>query len=123
MEIILDTNFIIECIKEKIEFSCLEDFGTLIIPEEVIEELKTMANEETLKNRSLAILAIQIIEKNKEKLKFLSLHTGYVDAGITEYVKHNKNTAVATLDKGLKSRVRGHAKILIIQARKKVMLE
>ena len=70
-------------------------------------------------------LALQIIEKNKEKFKFIELNSNYVDGGILKYIENNKDEkfVVATIDKGLKRNLKKMAKLLIIRAKKKIALE
>ena len=124
MEVILDTSFILTCIKEKIDFLEAEDYGELVLPMQVLEELDRFQDKGELKEREQAKLALDIIEKNKGKFKVVDLEKKFVDAGIKSYVKGKKGKIiVASLDAELKRELRGKARILTIRARKKLMLE
>ena len=120
MEVILDTNFIMTCLKEKIDFTDAEKFGRVVIPEQVIDELEKKSKEGKVKDRDNAKLALDIIKK--KKLEIIKLERKFVDAGIKRYVSDSQDIIVATLDKELKKAVKGKAKILTIRARKKLML-
>lgn len=114
MKILLDTNFIITSVKQKLDFQekILELGAEIVIPEEVIEELKKISEkkDEKGKDKDSAKLALEIIKKNNfQKIK---LNNSNVDNGIVDYAKKN-NIIVATLDKELKKRTGG--KILVIK--------
>ncbi len=118
MEIILDTNFILECVKNKIDLLEVGEFGELVLPEQVLIELKNLA-EGKGREKEQARLALAIIEQNKHNFRMIILEKKFVDAGIIRYVK-GKKVIVATLDKGLKSALKGRVRILVIRARKKL---
>jgi len=120
MKILLDTNFILTCIKQKIDFANLaeERFTEKIewvIPLEVVEELnKIKENKGKTEDKNAADLALQIISQLKsEKIK---LNNKKVDDGLVNYLYKNKSVILATLDRGLKKRVK--SKILIIRGKK-----
>ena len=120
MKIILDTNFILSCIVHKVDFLETEKFGELLIPIQVVDELKRKSEEGRGKDRDNACLALEIIRKNKSRLEKIKLEKKFVDAGINRYAEKNKNIAVATLDKELKRRLKGKARILTLKAKKKI---
>ena len=120
MEVILDTSFIMSCLKEKIDFLEAESYGKLVLPIQVLEELDTL-QEKLGKDKEQAKLAMDIIESNKDKFKVVDLKKKYVDSGIKDYAK-GKEVIVASLDKELKNSLKGKAKILTIRARKKLEL-
>jgi len=122
MEVILDTSFILTCLKEKIDFLEAEDYGELVLPMQVLEELDIFQDKGELKEREQAKLALDIIEKNKGKFKVVGLEKKFVDAGIKIYVK-GKKVIVASLDAELKRELKGKARILTIRARKKLALD
>ena len=124
MKILLDTSFILTCLKEKIDFLNAEEFGELILPVQTINELKKVERKAG-KERILANLALQIIEKNKEKFEFIELSSNYVDEGILKCIENNKDEkfVVATVDKGLKRKLKKMVRLLIIRAKKKLELE
>jgi len=122
MNILLDTNFILECVKNKIDLDDLKIYGNLFLPIEVYSELQNILldKRQKEKNKAIAKLALQILDK--KNLKTISLEIDKVDDGIINYVRRNDNIIVATLDKELKSRLEGIAKILTIRNKKKIIL-
>lgn len=109
MKILLDTNFIVTCIKEKIDFlSQIKDyFGEdveFIIPEEIINELSELSLRKGEKeiNKNSAKIGLSLIETFEYKT--LKLNNNNVDQGIIDYIK-NKDINLATIDKKLASRV------------------
>jgi len=118
MELILDTSFILTCLKEGIDFLEAEEFGSLVLPLQVIEEIDKV-KEKPGKEGELADLALDIIEKNKNKFKIVDLGKKFADAGIKRYVK-GKKVVVATIDRELKRELRGRVSFLVIRARKKL---
>ena len=118
MKIILDTNFLITCAKQKIDFPSLADelFTEKLewlLPIEVEEELKQIAERQGEKttDKESAELALQLT-KDFDKVP---LGTDTVDNGIVRYAKNNK-TIIATMDKNLKKRFDN--KILIVRGKK-----
>ena len=65
MKILLDTNFILECVKNKIDMSDLEIYGGIIIPSQVYLELKGIIKDKRQKSKDKEIsrLALDILEK------------------------------------------------------------
>ena len=122
MNILLDTNFILECVKNKIDLDDLKIYGNLFLPIEVYSELQNILldKRQKEKNKAIAKLALQILDR--KNLKTISLEIDKVDDGIINYVRRNDNIIVATLDKELKSRLEGIAKILTIRNKKKIVL-
>jgi len=119
MDVLLDTNFILSCVKEKVDFLNADEFGTLILPEEVEIEIMKVEKEGTKKDREAASLALKIIEKNIGKIKMIELDNKDVDSGIVNYVRKNK-IIVATLDKELRERIKGKAEILGIKGKSQI---
>ena len=123
MKILLDTSFILSCAKEKADFLEAENYGDLLLPEEVIEELENLAKKaEKRKDRDASCLALDIISKNGKKFNFIKLEDSYVDSGIIKFAEKNKDIIVATIDKQLKKELKGKAKILSLRAGKKLFL-
>ena len=120
-KVILDTSFILSCVKEKKDFIQAEDYGEFLLPELVVKELKKKAEEGKGKEREVAELALEIIRKNKKKFRFIKLEKGYVDAGILKYAQDKERIIVATLDRDLKRKLKGKARILTLRARKKLV--
>lgn len=118
MEVLLDTSFILDCLREKFDFTLAEEYGTMLLAKEVILELEKLAAGRN-PNSNLAKLALKIIDKNKNKFKIIELGNRYVDAGILSYIK-DKGVLVATMDSGLKKQLK---KKLVLRARKKLWVE
>lgn len=129
-EIIIDTNFIITCIKEKIEIqnSLEELFGKykMIVANEVIDELKKISDDKKVKksDRELAQISIKVLDNFSDKINF---NTPDVDKGIIEYVKDKNNLYVATLDRELIKRLKKkntNVKILkLVKSKKKIIIK
>lgn len=109
-KILLDTNFIISCIKQKIDFfEELYLMGIIIIiPEEVIKELKKLKRES----------ALNLLENVKDKFKTISLKGKNVDNAIINFAKENPDLIIATLDKGIQKKIRN--KKMVIRDRRKL---
>ena len=121
MKILLDTNFILACVRQKIDFVSLADemFDEeveWVVPMEVEGELKDLAGRrgEKIEDGDAARVGLQLV-KNFDKVP---LGMKNVDAGIVRYAKNNK-VVVATLDRELKEKLKGN-KILTIRAGKKL---
>jgi len=107
--ILLDTNFILTCIKQKIDFFEELIGNQILIPEQVINEIKRLDN-------SNSKLALQILDK--KPFKKINLGRGHVDKKIVQYVKDNPNIIVATLDKEIQNKI--NTKKLIIRGKKRL---
>ncbi len=106
-EVVIDTNFILTCVKEKIDFvSELELMGLKSsIPEQVLAELvKIVMSKKKLKDRKLAENAINLLEKRK--FRTVVLRDKDVDKGLIKYVKEN-DCMIATLDREIKKKLKG----------------
>lgn len=109
-QILLDTNFIITCIKQKIDF--FEDISLmgipLIIPEEVIGELKKLKETSALK----------LLKIEEEKFKKISLKGKNVDNAIINYAKENPEIIIATLDQEVQKKIKNRK--IVIRGKKKL---
>jgi len=105
---LLDTNFIITCIKQKIDFfEELRFMGfEIIIPDRVIDELKKLKQT----------LALKLLEKNN--FKKIILIGKDVDNSIINYAKKNPEIIIATLDKELSNKLKNRK--IIIRGKKKL---
>lgn len=116
---ILDTNFILSCIRNKIDFSeQIELMGMqILIPEEVIEELHKLTNShQKLHFKEDAKLALRLFEKSK--FKKIRLNTKNVDKGIIRFAKESPDIIVSTLDREIKTKIKNPK--LIIRGKKKL---
>jgi len=119
---ILDTNFILTCVKQKIDFfEKIPQMGVqIIIPKQVIEEIKRVANStKKLHHRDDAKLATVILEKNK--FEEVDLNENYVDKGLLKFVEKNPKVIIATLDKKLKDKIKNSK--LIVRGKKKLEVQ
>lgn len=121
MEAILDTNFIISCIRGKIDFiSQLEEEGfKVILPREVMQELKDIKRRtgESHYDRSSIELALQMFERSK--IRKMALGNNKVD---DQLVKLGVAGAyIATLDKEILHKIPN--RITINSSAKKIMVE
>ncbi|MBM3230465.1 hypothetical protein FJZ22_02305 [Candidatus Pacearchaeota archaeon] len=100
MEAILDTNFILACLRRNISFlDELEAQGFKpILAHEVFEELKDLRQTATLSDRVALDLAFALFEKRKVHKMTLGHHK--VDEGLI--IKGKKGAYIATLDAGIR---------------------
>ena len=110
-QILLDTNFILTCIKQKIDFfEELEFMGLeILIPKQVIKELKGLKIKE-------AKLALRLLEKNIFEEN--DIGRGHVDKRIKLFADKNSEVLIATLDKELQKKLKN--KKIIIRGKKKL---
>jgi len=111
--VVLDTNFILNCAKQKIDF--FEDIKLMplkiLIPKQAIVEIKGIA-----KSKDEAKLALELLKNNQ--FKEIDLKTKNVDQGIINLARKDKNIVVATLDKELKGKIKNPK--LIIREKKRL---
>lgn len=126
MKILLDTNFILTCAKQKIDFDAIMNGRTSeevkwIVPEEVLKELRGLkrGGKIKIKERNAVSIGIEIVTKLGVKVVKLSNTGDDVDTKIVNYLR-GKNIILATLDKNLKSRVKN--RILTIRNKKNMTL-
>lgn len=103
MKVILDTNFILTCIKERIDFlSQLEEQGfTILIPREVLQEMKDIRYKVSHDKRIAIDVAIKIFED--KRVKHISLGSRSVDDGLIKAGKEGHY--IATLDRAIKREI------------------
>lgn len=108
---LLDTNFILTCVKQKIDF--FEDIKLMgiqiIIPQEVVAEIERLKTPE-------AKTALALLQKNK--FKKIEINKGHVDKKIISYLKDKPKIILATLDKELQSKVSNPK--MIVRERKRL---
>ena len=117
--IALDTNFLMCCVKQKIDFIqeleriCNFTYN-IIIPESVLEELKNIADKGTGKEKEIANITLDLIKnlilKNKIKIKKITERNA--DSSLLKLDR--KNYIIATLDKELRKKLK-NAKVLGIK--------
>lgn len=119
MEAILDSNFIISCIKRKIDFiSQLEEKGfRILIPREVLQELKDLRLKVPHDDRIAIDTAFQIV--NSKKIEKTKLGEGKIDERLIERGK--VGAYVATLDNAIRRQIPN--KVIINNARNSIEIE
>ena len=111
--VLLDTNIILTCIKQKIDFfDDLEFMGMkILIPKQVIKEIEKLTkSKQKLRFREDAKLALKILEKND--FQKVDIGKGHVDKRIKLFADEHPEMLVATLDKGLQEKLK-NSKIII----------
>lgn len=118
-KVLLDTNFILSCIREKVDiFDKMECLGYVVmIPTIVIDELKRISlGNKSSKLRSEAEFALRVLKSEKyEEVKAVGR---YADIGIINYLKKNPSIAVATLDREIKKSVKNPK--IVLRARQRL---
>ena len=122
MKIFLDTNFILTCVKQKIDFdnitnNLVDEPIEWIVPQEVLNELGNLKDKKNIKvkDKNAAKLSFEILQTINPKIITLRGENPNVDIKIVNYIS-GKQIILATLDKDLKNRVDN--KILTIRNKK-----
>ncbi|MEI6731993.1 MAG: hypothetical protein WCK90_04930 [archaeon] len=103
MEVLLDSSFIISCVRKKIDFmDSLAQLGfRIILPREVFQELRDLRTEVSREDRIAIDLALLMIEtKGVKKMK---LGGKTVDDGLI--TRGRQGAYIATLDNGIKKMI------------------
>ena len=110
MEILLDTNFILTCAKQKIDFSeiaesIIDENIEWIVPQQVLNELGNIKDrkESSGKDKEAAKLSFELLKHLNPKIVELKKNPN-VDIAIVNYILDTQ-IVLATLDKGLKERI------------------
>lgn len=126
MEILLDTNFVLTCVLQKIDFVELSEemFNEKIewiLPKQVINELEKIEKDKRQKKqfRDGAKLSLEILDTINFKIINLNKNPN-IDIAIKDYI-FDKPIILATNDKNLKKRVKN--RILSIRGTKSLILE
>jgi len=118
-KVLLDTNFILTCIKQKIDFfEELELKGfQILIPKQVIGEIKKITNsKKKLHFREDANLALKFLEKNS--FKEIDIKNRNVDKGLINFAKENMDIIIASLDREIKNKIQNPK--LVIRGKKRL---
>jgi len=118
-KVILDTSFIISCVRNKIDFvEKIMLMGLkILIPMQVLEELqKVSVSDKKYYIKNSAKLALRIISKNK--FENIDLGKGHVDKKLINYLEKEKDIILASLDNELKKSVKN--KKIIIRGKKEL---
>lgn len=122
-KVILDTNFIMTCIRQKIDFfEELKFMGLqILIPKQVKNELEKVAkSKKKLRFRNEAELALRMMESHSHFEVDLKEHNKKrgVDKLLTDYANKNKSVMLATLDKELRDNTENNN--VVIRDKKKL---
>ena len=126
MKILIDTNFVLTCAKNKIDFPSLaneiiDQKIKWIVPQDVLNELGNIKDKKGTKekDKAAAKLSFLILADLNPEIINLPGKNPNVDIKIVNYVI-DKDIVLATLDKNLKSRVKN--KILTIRGKNNLEL-
>ena len=140
MKIILDTNFLVYCAKNKLDYKeeieyLIKEGFELVVPEQVIEELKMISKKPKIKNsgflklrnpkfkkttgrdRDAANLALQLLNFNK--VKIVKTQGKNVDDAIINLANEDKKNIVCTLDREMRHIL---GRVILINKFKRLML-
>ncbi|PIO08720.1 hypothetical protein COU59_00395 [Candidatus Pacearchaeota archaeon CG10_big_fil_rev_8_21_14_0_10_34_12] len=114
---LLDSSFIITCVKQKIDF--FEDLTMLglriLIPQQVTAEIKKLSSRD-----ENAKLTLKVLENEKESFERLNLekYGKTTDKKIINFANENRDVLVATLDKDIKQKIENGK--IVIRGKKKI---
>ena len=121
MKVLLDTNFILTCVKQKIDF--FEEIKLMgfeiLIPRQVINELEILKGKKKPFN-NYAMLSLKLLKNERGFVEFRKVDLGNnkTDVGIIKFADKNQNVIIATLDNGIQNKIKN--KKLIIRGKKKL---
>ena len=115
---VLDTNFILSCVRKKIDFFVdIPQIGMkIIIPLQVMDEIRKFSRQARGTLKEEAKLALMILEN--QKFKRVDLYNRNVDNGIIKLANDNPNYIVATLDRAIKVKTKNQN--LVIRGEKEL---
>ena len=122
MKILLDTNFLVYCAKQKIDYineinNLVRGKYELIIITPVIQELKNlMQTAKKYSDKEAAKLALQLIKLNKLKILKVEKNT-YVDRILVDLINKSPKNILATIDFDLARQV---PESIIIRGKRKL---
>ncbi len=112
-QVLLDTNFIISCARQKIDFFHeipLMGFE-ILIPRQVFDEIEKLSkSRKSATLREEADLALKIMNRNK--FTIIKLRRNDVDRAIIEFANDNRDVIIATLDKELQNKIKNQKMII-----------
>ena len=124
VQVILDTNFLVYCAENKVDYArgimeIMNEGYELVVPEQVLAELKGLyENSKKLSDRSAAWLALKLLEHNK--VKIVKAKGKYADEAVLGLVR--LGSIVATLDLELRKKLR-NTRVIVIKGAKKIAFE
>ncbi len=126
MLIILDTNFLIYCAKNRLDYAeeignlVNEDFD-LVVPLQVVNELTKLRDDKFKKvngkDKTAAGIAIKLLTHNK--VKIINIEGKTVDQAIVDLANSDVKNIVCTLDRGMRHNL---PRVILINRFKKLMI-
>jgi hypothetical protein len=120
LKILLDTNFLLDFLRYKLDFSVFQDLEEsveLFITSETLREIKSIANRKTKEGR-LALIALKLIDS--QKIKGVQSLKKEVDEDLLALAK-KEGFIVATNDKDLKEKLKKeNVRIAYLRNKKKI---
>lgn len=126
MKIILDTNFLIYCAKNKLDYTeeimdLVNDNYELVVPMQVIDELNKLRNDRwkkvSGKDKFAIDLALQLLDFNH--VKKVKVEGKSVDEGIINLSRESKKNVVCTLDREMRKKL---PRVILINKNKKLII-
>jgi len=126
MKIILDTNFLIYCAKNKLDYiekisDLVNENYELVVPEQVIKELEGLKNDRLRKvsgkDKSACDLALQLIKVNN--IKVIHPKGKNTDEAVMSLDKENTKNITATLDREMRKIL---GRVILVSRGKKLIL-
>ena len=123
MKVILDTNFLIYCAKEKLDYieeinNILNEGFDLVVPEQVIGELKRLKiKAKKGKDKDACDLALKILDK--KKINIVQPSGKSVDDAIIQLAQENSKNIVCTLDREMRWEL---GRVILVSRGKKLIL-
>jgi len=103
---VLDTNFILSCIRKKIDFfDLIPQMGMkILIPLQVIDEIRKFSRQGRGNLKQEAKFALVLLEN--QDFKRIDLYNKNVDNAIIKLANENENYIIATLDRQIKNKTK-----------------
>ena len=126
MKIILDTNFLIYCAKNKLDYAeelsnLLNEDYQLVVPKQVINELEKLKNDKIKKvsgkDKDACSLALQLLKVNN--VDIVDLESKNVDNAIIKLSKEDSKNIVCTLDREMRKKL---PRVILISRMGKLIL-
>jgi len=126
IKVILDTNFLIYCAKNKLDYvegidELLSEGHEIVVPLQVINELEKLKDDKLKKvsgkDKQASNLALQILEVNK--IHNINIKGKTVDEALVNLADENNKNIVATLDREMRNKL---PRVILINRFKKLML-
>ena len=126
MKVILDTNFLIYCAKEKLDYvekisGILNEKYELVVPEQVLNELNGLKDDKLKKvsgkDKRACDLALQLLGVNK--IKIINPEGKNTDEAIVNLDKEDSKNITATLDREMRGIL---GRVILVSRGKKLIL-